>query len=185
MPIQKITKAEILTKTLELFQKQGYYQTSMEQIAEACQLKKGSFYYYFKDGKEEIMHEVLQMSLDFFREKVFAIATQADLNPPEKLEKILKKHIRLLIKYKSGCLFGKTSLEIAHQSPSFKPVLQTFFEEWENSLSQIYEAKYQPSYAKQLAKQTMIEMQGASILMQVFDNEEIMNECCARLLDKF
>jgi TetR/AcrR family transcriptional repressor of nem operon len=185
MPLQKITKPEILLKSLELFQKQGYHQTSMEQIAEVCQLKKGSFYYYFKEGKEEIMREALQMSLNFFREKVFIIASQTELGASERLEKMLKKHIKLMSQQKLGCLFGKMSLEIAHENPSFKAILQAFFDEWAKALSQIYETKYQPEYAQQLAQQTMIELEGAAILMQVFDNEELMNNCCQKILGSF
>jgi AcrR family transcriptional regulator len=185
MPIQKITKSEILVKSLELFQKQGYHQTSMEQIAEVCQLKKGSFYYYFKQGKEEIMHEALQMSLDFFREKIFVIASQTELSAVERLEKMLKKHAKLINHQKLGCLFGKMSLEIAHENPSFKSILQTFFSEWKDALGQIYETKYQLEYAQQLAQQTMLELEGAAVLMQVFDNEEIINNCYQKILANF
>jgi TetR/AcrR family transcriptional repressor of nem operon len=184
MPIQKITKEEILTKALDLFQRQGYHPTSMEQIAQACNLKKGSFYYYFK-GKEEIMIEALQMALNFFREKVFVIAQQNELTAPERLEKMLKKHSRIVSEKKLGCLFGKMSLEIGHESPAFKLILQAFFEDWMQALSQIYEAKYQPEFAQQLAHQTMIEMEGASILMQVYDNEVIIENCCKKIINRF
>lgn len=184
MPIQKITKSEILLKALDLFQKKGYNQTSMEEIAQVCNLKKGSFYYYFK-GKEEILAETLQMSLDFFREKIFAIAQQTDLSATERLEKMIKRHQKIILQQKLGCLFGKMTLEIAHENPDFKSILHTFFEEWSSALSQIYEAKYQPEYAKQLAQQTMIEMEGATILMQVYDNQEIVENCCKRIIERF
>ena len=53
MPVQKTTKDQIIIKSIEVFLKQGYYKTSMSDLAEACGLQKGSFYYHFK-SKEEL-----------------------------------------------------------------------------------------------------------------------------------
>ena len=59
MPIQKITREEILLKTLEVFRQQGYYNTSMSDLATACDLNKSTFYHYF-DSKEALMKVLLE-----------------------------------------------------------------------------------------------------------------------------
>ena len=53
MPIQKVTKEEVVRQALLLFKKQGYHRTSMSDLATVCGLLKGSFYHYFS-GKDAL-----------------------------------------------------------------------------------------------------------------------------------
>ena len=46
-------KSQILAVAEQLFQDQGYMNTTIEEIVKAAQCSKGTFYYYF-EGKEEI-----------------------------------------------------------------------------------------------------------------------------------
>ncbi|HEX8657003.1 MAG TPA: TetR/AcrR family transcriptional regulator [Hymenobacter sp.] len=57
MPIQKITRKELLRTCIQVFRKQGYYRTSIQDLAQATGLTKGVFYHHFA-SKEEIMHTV-------------------------------------------------------------------------------------------------------------------------------
>jgi len=49
-----ITRDNILTKAALLFQQQGYAATSISQIIEASEQPKGSLYFHFPGGKQEI-----------------------------------------------------------------------------------------------------------------------------------
>ena len=49
----------ILRATTELFQRKGFYATSMQDIADLVGIKKGSLYYYV-DTKEELLFEILR-----------------------------------------------------------------------------------------------------------------------------
>ena len=60
MPVQKISKEEILSATLDAFRQKGYYNTSMEDLAQACGLHKGSFYHHFS-SKEVLMKTILEI----------------------------------------------------------------------------------------------------------------------------
>ena len=68
MPVQKITREEILLKAQAVFRKQGYYHTSMNELAEACSLQKGSFYHYFP-SKESLMKEILESVQAYLKNK--------------------------------------------------------------------------------------------------------------------
>ena len=57
MALQKITKEEIIRIGIDLFRKQGYNRTSMNDLALACGLQKGSFYHYFS-SKEALMSAI-------------------------------------------------------------------------------------------------------------------------------
>jgi AcrR family transcriptional regulator len=57
----KMTSArdQIISKTCELFENQGYHATGINQIVKESGAPKGSIYYYFPDGKEEIALEAV------------------------------------------------------------------------------------------------------------------------------
>ncbi|MFN2290358.1 MAG: TetR/AcrR family transcriptional regulator [Anaerolineae bacterium] len=46
----------------ELFRQQGYAATSIKEIARASECTTAALYYYFEDGKEQILREVIQRS---------------------------------------------------------------------------------------------------------------------------
>lgn len=52
----KNTKENITNTTIQLFQENGYENTSVARICKACNITKGTFYYYFPN-KDEIIFE--------------------------------------------------------------------------------------------------------------------------------
>ena len=60
-------RQQIIEKTSELLERQGYYATGLNQIVAESETPRGSLYYYFPAGKEElaaeaISHKAHQMS---------------------------------------------------------------------------------------------------------------------------
>ncbi|GAB4347876.1 MAG: TetR/AcrR family transcriptional regulator [Flammeovirgaceae bacterium] len=184
MPIKKITKEEIVMKSLEVFAQKGYHQTSMSDLAEACGLLKGSFYHHF-ESKEELMQEVLLNVRKYFREKIFSIAFDESILPKERLAKIAQKQLKIVSKNTIGCFVGNTTLETVQLHPNFKTHLQGFFTEWAEALAHIYESKYQTDYAFQLAWQTIMEVEGAMMMMKLWNDIKILEKTLERILDRF
>ena len=52
----------IIEKAGELFREQGYAETSIKQIAKASGCTTAALYYYFEDGKQHILREVIHRS---------------------------------------------------------------------------------------------------------------------------
>jgi TetR/AcrR family transcriptional repressor of nem operon len=175
MPIQKTTKDDIILKSIELFTRQGYHKTTMSDLAGACGLFKGSFYHYF-DSKETLMKEVLGSVIVYFREKVFSIAYDESLSYKERLEKMIKKQNRVILRNGNSCFMGNTVLETANLIPSFKEQLNIYFENWAKALAHIYESKYQPEYALKLANQVIMEVEGAIMLVKLTGNQQLLEE---------
>lgn len=53
------TRDQIIATTCDLLEAQGYYATGLNQIVAESGAPKGSLYYYFPDGKEEITSEAI------------------------------------------------------------------------------------------------------------------------------
>lgn len=87
-------KEEILAKALEFFANQGYFGTSMEEIAKAVGIRKASLYSHYS-GKESIFTAVFNNILEeytrFIRELT---AFDESTNIPEKLVNIFTAYIK-------------------------------------------------------------------------------------------
>ena len=55
-------KELILIQAEQLFAEKGYYGLGLSELLKRCDIPKGSFYYYFPDGKIQLIQEVLEYS---------------------------------------------------------------------------------------------------------------------------
>ena len=73
---------QLLESATRLFKEKGYHNTSMQDLADALDLQKGSLYYYI-DSKEELLRRLLVGATSFLAAQVDDIYA-ADLPPPKK-----------------------------------------------------------------------------------------------------
>jgi TetR/AcrR family transcriptional regulator, lmrAB and yxaGH operons repressor len=59
------SKDKLLKTASRLFQIQGYHATGLNQITKESEAPKGSLYYHFPDGKEQLALEAVQMTAKF------------------------------------------------------------------------------------------------------------------------
>lgn len=64
------TKTQIIETTASLLERQGYNATGLNQIVAESGAPKGSLYYYFPDGKEQIGAETLRWSGERMAERI-------------------------------------------------------------------------------------------------------------------
>ncbi|WP_234736791.1 TetR/AcrR family transcriptional regulator [Tellurirhabdus bombi] len=181
MPVQKITREEILKKAMRLFKRQGYHRTSMDDLAKECGVLKGSFYYYFS-SKEALMKEVLQYVNAYNKAHVLTIAYEEAIPPKQRLEQLLDALFDVLFQSEGGCLMGNTVLETALITDEFKEPLQTHFNNIINAVAHIYQHVYSPQKAVELAQQLAIDIQGSLVMIKLFGNEKLLLNCRERAL---
>ena len=63
-------KTRILRAAAELFSHNGYSGTGIAEIVAACNIPKGSFYYYFPGGKEQLAAQVIRFAYDQMAEGI-------------------------------------------------------------------------------------------------------------------
>jgi AcrR family transcriptional regulator len=183
MPIQKVTKEEILAKSLEVFRHRGYHNTSMNDLANAVGLLKGSFYHYF-DSKETLMKEVLESVNIFLKEHVFPIAYDLNLPIQERMETMLKRFSKTVFSKEGGCIVGNTILETVNLYPQFKEVLQAILTGWTNALTHLYSHTHSPDEAKRLAEQSIMEYEGAIMMAKLYGESYYYKDCYIRTLQR-
>jgi len=88
------TKALIIEKALLLFSTKGYTETSVEEIANECNLTKGALYFYFKN-KEGIAKAVLDESLQVSKNLIFDV--QNIKNPQKRIHTLIKRAFKFIL----------------------------------------------------------------------------------------
>ena len=173
-----------MARSLPIFLQQGYHKTTMDDLAKACGLFKGSFYYYFPN-KEALMKGILEMGLAYVEKNVFAVAYQTEIPATERLAKLFEAQQNLLLNHGAGCLFGNTVLETVLVVPEFREILRAFFDQWEAALTQIFKSKLNEPEARKWAQDVMIKVEGALVLVLVREEESYLKEVYQTALKGF
>jgi AcrR family transcriptional regulator len=182
--VQKITKEEIVRISIEVFRKQGYNRTSMNDLAMACGLQKGSFYHYFS-SKEALMKDVLNTLYQYYKNKIFSIAFQEELSPKERMKTFFKVQEPIFTQNLDGCLFGNITLETISVEEEFKSVIQSFFRDWIEAFKNIFLSDgYPDKIAESLARQSVMEIEGALMMMRVFENADLLMEASNMVVNR-
>lgn len=84
-------QADIVAAAIHLFHAKGYHATSMQDIADAVGLQKGSLYHYIS-GKEELLTAILMEAIARYNDKLAEIRA-LDLPVRERLELVMRHHL--------------------------------------------------------------------------------------------
>jgi len=93
------TRGDVLSAAARLFRHDGYYATTMRDIAQEAGIEAGSIYYHFQ-SKEQILSEVLDLGVRQLYEKVSAIVRSAKDNSEgfrETFALLIETHLTYLL----------------------------------------------------------------------------------------
>lgn len=184
MPIQKISKEEIVRKCITVFRQRGYYRTNMSDLAKFCGLTKGALYHHFS-SKEEVMKSTLEMTSEWFKKHIFSIGYNADVPDDKKLELLLDVYLKTFMHEEGGCFMANTILETSQVEDTFKEIMTDFFAAWEEALCHIFKVKYPEEEAREKSVQTIANLEGAIILMQLKSDETYLKNAVKRCVSLY
>ena len=113
-------RKKIVDKAWELFAKNGYKETKVEDITKDLGISKGSFYTYFAT-KEELLYEVLG------KIKKEVIEKLENINVDQTPEKVLEDYVKAKMNYVVKILNNMRLNSV--EKYSIDPKLRNFFEE--------------------------------------------------------
>ncbi len=90
-----MSKQHILEAAAQIFSQKGYHATSMQDIANAVDLKKASLYHHIS-SKQEILLALLDRALDMVIEQV-SDALRIDAPYPDKLRRAMYTYLETLV----------------------------------------------------------------------------------------
>ncbi len=184
MPKQKTNAKFIIKQSLKVFRNKGYHSTSMADIAKACGLLKGSLYHYFK-SKESLMTAVIEHLHNFYKKEVFAQAYDEELGAKQKLQLLIDISERQFFSSESGCLMGNLALETVSTVPEFSEKVKQFFQDWMDAMTHIFAEKFPLAQAKQLGRESVAAIEGAIMMMRLFNDRQFLIQAHQTILQKF
>ena len=182
MPQTKVSKEKILQTVLDIFQKQGYYPTTLNDLAEACGIQKPHFYYYFPKGKEQLMQEVLEYAYRLMKEFVIDKAYNEAYTPEARLRKMMDNSVKVHANTSfTGCLMANTVLETAGNEQTFDDILKRYFVDWRNAITHLLSTRYEKVQAEELALESLERIQGSIILMRLYEDPSYLENAANKI----
>ncbi|MGD0661638.1 MAG: TetR/AcrR family transcriptional regulator [Syntrophorhabdales bacterium] len=105
----------IANAAAKLFSSKGYVATSMEDVAAAAKISKGSIYYYFST-KDEILDYILSTFMDAVLENAGHDLQEID-DPEERIRIMILRHVTT---YTGDMYLARTLMQEAHNLPAAK-----------------------------------------------------------------
>jgi TetR/AcrR family transcriptional regulator, cholesterol catabolism regulator len=91
-PTSRERSEQVYGAALRLFREKGYHATSMQDIAAAVGLYKGSLYHYI-GSKEELLVEVFERGMGTLLREVERIAAESGVAPATQLRRVIRAHV--------------------------------------------------------------------------------------------
>jgi TetR/AcrR family transcriptional repressor of nem operon len=134
---KQTTKENLIEVGVRLVRSAGYTATGINQILEAADVPKGSFYHHFTT-KDEFVMEVIRRYVAGEQERLERLLDDPDFSPLKKLRRYFRE---MIATYGSrggplvGCLLGNLSLEIAAQHNEIRNLLRQAFDDWQSTIA--------------------------------------------------
>lgn len=173
-----------------LLRRHGYKGTALADILAAAGSPRGSLYFHFPNGKEEIAVEALTAAGASVRQAIAGVAKAAK-SADEFLIRILRGMGADLERsdFQEGCPIAPTALEIAGESEPLTQAARAAFSAWEEEIAAgLRSFHFSPEHAAQLATISLGQFEGALLLARTYrrlDPIERMEESLRVLVRAF
>lgn len=174
-------RQHIIETANRLFYHRGYNQASFSDIADAADVPRGNFYYYFKT-KDDILLAVIDYRLEKSREAMQAWDKNHS-DPHARLQcfiDMIRDEGKNLSRY--GCPMGSLNIELGKAQPELKAKARKLFDLFRDWLTVQFKAlkiKKPESQALHLLGRA----QGIAVMTQVYGDTELLNKELAQLQD--
>ncbi|MGE7822606.1 TetR/AcrR family transcriptional regulator [Paenibacillus sp. NPDC093718] len=172
------TIEKLMRSGVELFSRQGYSNTSVDQIAKHAGYSKGGFYAHFS-SKEEFLLTIIKDGIDFYFDDLKAALIRKDRNLLTNFKDYSLRLVRESYKQGSSMLLIQGCMN-SNELPMVKERLIQQMEEWRQFLAHFYQVMKDegivgsPLDARILATASMALFNG--INLQHFVDERIQLE---------
>lgn len=159
-------REQIIQTTCQLIEVQGYHATGINQILTESEAPKGSLYYYFPNGKDELVEEAIVYTGDIIAERLregmgaFGRAGEA---VPAFLRQL--SHYVQQSGFQAGGPITAVAMEAASTNKRLNAACRLVYQQWQGVIEEkLLNDGYPPARASRLASVTIALIEGAIIL---------------------
>lgn len=172
---EKINSKDKLIKTAsKLFQIQGYHGTGLNQITKESGAPKGSLYYHFPNGKEQLAVESVRLTAMFVSEQMEKGLSQKS-DPVEAIQDFIVEMAERFEKESKtvGVPIAAVALETSLTSESLREACQSAYEKFQDVFTQkLIASGFEVPRAKELGILINSMIEGAFLISFTMGNTE-------------
>jgi TetR/AcrR family transcriptional repressor of lmrAB and yxaGH operons len=163
------SRGKLVRAAAELFRKQGYHATGLAEIVSASGAPRGSLYFYFPGGKEELACAAIEDASAEWRERIERLVDDAE-SPSRAIAVVCDELAKTLEAsgWEHGCPVATVALEASAGSESVRQGCVAHFARWEDAIAlRLQEAGVPEADAKAIALFVLATLEGALLLAKV------------------
>ena len=131
MARKSTTRDRLVRTATELFSRQGYGQTGVNEIMQQARATSGSFYHFFP-AKEDLLLAVLDHVGETLHAEVLGPAAEGTEDPIERVFAVLAYYRRYLVdtNFALGSPMGNLAAELSESHPQVRSKVSELFAAW-------------------------------------------------------
>ncbi|GFG49110.1 TetR family transcriptional regulator [Mycolicibacterium agri] len=176
MPRPDRSRAALIDTAAQLFRRQGYAATGVNQILETADVKAGSLYHHFPDGKQQLAAAVVE-SAGGEVERVLREALAGDSPLADVVDGFIDQlAAQLASDPRDGCPIEPIATESVNASPQVRDASARAFAGWSAAVADRLRADGWPGdHANQTALSLIALIEGALILSRIAGDDAALN----------
>lgn len=154
-----------MDEAFKLFFEKGYYGLGLQELLKRCGIPKGSFYYYFPDGKNQLLCEVVERTYNNMEEVILDRILVKE-TAVESFISMVDYHIETIEgrKYLASLMMTMVSIESLHLNEEAHEVCKKLYDRWQNTyFNKLIEYGYPEDAARKKAQALFAIIHGSLI----------------------
>ena len=177
-----MSKEAAIVKFIPVFRQYGYEGTTLSMLSRASGLGKASLYHHFPKGKEGMADAVMDYIAVEFEQTVLQPLKSNDA-PIEKLKAMCWGLNKFYAVGKNNCFLAIMSVGEANNL--FQKRVKQRLETWIETVAEVLiEADIEPAEARKRSQHSVIEIQGALVLVRIMNDTSLFEKITASLPQK-
>jgi len=166
-----------MDEAFKLFFEKGYYGLGLQELLKRCGIPKGSFYYYFPDGKNQLLCEVVERTYNNMEEVILSRILIKE-NAADSFISMVDYHVETIEgkKYLASLMMTMVSIESLHLNEKAHEVCKNLYHRWQNTyFNKLKEYGYEDEIARKKAQVLFAIIHGSLISSFIKQsNEDLM-----------
>ncbi|MDG1516507.1 MAG: TetR/AcrR family transcriptional regulator [Flavobacteriales bacterium] len=178
------TKEKLIRQAVSLILEKGYHGTGINEILRVSNVTKGSLYYHFPKGKDQLVTEALRsytIKLSLQYKKLLKSADSLE----DGLGKLINHAIQELelSEYKAGSILINVSQELGSMNKHLQATCKQLLELIINNLERFF-LEYEIEKWEESARSFFISFQGAIVISKAYQETSFLTQLKTTILSE-
>jgi TetR/AcrR family transcriptional regulator, lmrAB and yxaGH operons repressor len=177
-------KAKLIRTAAALFRQRGYNGVGLTELLAASDAPKGSFYYHFPGGKEQLGEAAVRYAgagVGGLIDTAFAPAVDFSSGVTALVSTIAAWHEAS--GFREGCPVTSVVLDMVPQSPTITAAVRDVFDDWNARVTGHAHRLGHPAYSTLDGQRLFMLIEGAWILSRAYQSRRPMDAAAAMYLE--